>query len=596
MERRLTTMNAKLKIILTTAWNEPRAFFLWLALLCALIFGSIAATAPGHTYLNPLSPALQMTALFALVGFGLSFICFVLAWIPPLRRLFVWLLQRRFLVLASLATLIALVYAVENWRGHRAWTQFQREWEAKGERFNLADVIPPPVPDDENFFMTEPWVAALKTATNSFAGDDGYNAPPLLDFFGPHGGQSPGFGDLIKGKRIDLKEWQDFYRGTNNSFSTADGQATNYFPIAASPQTPAQDVLLALSRNEKTLAQLHAAARRPYAQFPINYQEGATRLPHLAKMRNFVQFLNLHAQAALANNDSNLALQDVQLSFRLGEALDSEQVLITYLVQIAMSHIRLIAIWDGLADHRWTDAQLVALDTALAREDQLKNYLTGMRGEQVFGLQTLDQIERTRDWKSFSDTSEPSASQTFWEAVLGNSLFRLWPKGWFAQNKLSIAKLHVEFTLRAVDVEQHLATPAAQRRMEAAFSQQFRHVNLYNLFGAMLLPALQRCAEKAARIQAFDDLARVAIALERHRLAQGQFPETLAALEPQFIAKLPHDVITGQPLKYRREPDGSFILYSVGWNETDDGGTVVSRKNGSVDQTKSDWVWRYPQP
>ena len=44
----------------------------------------------------------------------------------------------------------------------------------------------------------------------------------------------------------------------------------------------------------------------------------------------------------------------------------------------------------------------------------------------------------------------------------------------------------------------------------------------------------------------------LACALERYRLANGQFPETLDALVPKFVAKLPTDVITGTPLKYRR--------------------------------------------
>jgi hypothetical protein len=92
------------------------------------------------------------------------------------------------------------------------------------------------------------------------------------------------------------------------------------------------------------------------------------------------------------------------------------------------------------------------------------------------------------------------------------------------------------------------------------------------------------------------DLARTAIALERYRLAHGEYPETLDALAPQFIAKLPHDVINGQPLHYRREASGQFVLYSVGWNETDDGGGVgLTEKTGSVDTRKGDWVWRYPQ-
>jgi hypothetical protein len=88
-------------------------------------------------------------------------------------------------------------------------------------------------------------------------------------------------------------------------------------------------------------------------------------------------------------------------------------------------------------------------------------------------------------------------------------------------------------------------------------------------------------------------LARVACALERYRLAHGQYPETLDVLAPQYIGKLPHDIINGQPLHYRRTDDGQFVLYSVGWNETDDDGTVVFLKSGSaVDRDKGDWVWK----
>jgi subtilase family serine protease len=56
---------------------------------------------------------------------------------------------------------------------------------------------------------------------------------------------------------------------------------------------------------------------------------------------------------------------------------------------------------------------------------------------------------------------------------------------------------------------------------------------------------------------------------------------------------LPHDIINGQPLHYRRTADGQFVLYSIGWNETDDGGVVVLNKGSSstVDINRGDWVW-----
>jgi hypothetical protein len=57
---------------------------------------------------------------------------------------------------------------------------------------------------------------------------------------------------------------------------------------------------------------------------------------------------------------------------------------------------------------------------------------------------------------------------------------------------------------------------------------------------------------------------------------------------------VPNDIINGQPLHYQRTSDGQFILYSVGWNETDDGGTVSLDHNGTVNRNLGDWVWRYP--
>jgi hypothetical protein len=77
-------------------------------------------------------------------------------------------------------------------------------------------------------------------------------------------------------------------------------------------------------------------------------------------------------------------------------------------------------------------------------------------------------------------------------------------------------------------------------------------------------------------------------------LAHGEFPESLDALAPQFIAQVPRDVIGGQLLHYRRTDDGKFVLYSVGWNEIDDGGKIFFTKSGSVDRERGEWVWQYP--
>jgi hypothetical protein len=77
--------------------------------------------------------------------------------------------------------------------------------------------------------------------------------------------------------------------------------------------------------------------------------------------------------------------------------------------------------------------------------------------------------------------------------------------------------------------------------------------------------------------------------LERHRLATGRFPESLEALVPGIITRLPHDPLTGETYHYRRLSDAAFVLYSVGWDGKDDGG-----KPGTTpfDEKEGDWVWR----
>src|SRR5262249_5157762 len=112
-------------------------------------------------------------------------------------------------------------------------------------------------------------------------------------------------------------------------------------------------------------------------------------------------------------------------------------------------------------------------------------------------------------------------------------------------------------------------------------------------FSALLLPSIAGISQKAAFAQTGVSAAALACTLERHRRMHGQYPEVLDTLVPSSLSSMPHDIINGEPLKYKRTADGQYLLYSVGWNETDDGGKVVLMKDGtSTDKAEGDWVWR----
>jgi hypothetical protein len=67
-------------------------------------------------------------------------------------------------------------------------------------------------------------------------------------------------------------------------------------------------------------------------------------------------------------------------------------------------------------------------------------------------------------------------------------------------------------------------------------------------------------------------LTRTIIALAIYRDKNGEYPDSLDDLAPDVLAIAPVDPVYGGPLGYRRTDDG-FLVYSLGFNGADDGGS-----------------------
>ncbi len=612
--------------------ERPRRFFLTLALTTIVLLALCFGTGILLRHVNP-SPGLRSVAAFLLValtfGFVIGFFGFFLALIPSLQPLFRWVVRRSVFLAACLITLVAVFYAEENWRGKHAWENFKREAQSRGESMEIKDIIPPAVPDDQNVAAT-PLFKPIGDECDlewrrMHSGPNGVtNVADRLNFgIGRTNEQWPdgATANWMIGQRTDLKAWQNYYRnptppavlwaeaqaafaeryglpGTTISKpvpTTATNAVPNEFPTTPQPQTPVADVLLALSKYDAILDELRSAAARPQARFPIRYEDGfSALLPHLARMKSLNQFLALRAAAKLESGRTNDAAADVELSLRLADLVREEPFLISHLVRLAQFQVALNPLWEGFVEHRWTDGQLANFERRLSQFDFLADFQRALRGERACCTWTIDYVNRMRDASVLGNPEDQSGGPSASERMFGEIMFQLIPSGWFEQNKASLGRLHMELILPTVDRESRLVSPSNMNRLMATLEQRLTRRSPYNWFGALLLPAIGNASSKFAQGQASADLARVACALERHRLAQGQYPETLDALAPQFIAKIPHDVITGQPLKYRRTADG-FTLYSVGWNEKDDGGSVVTTKDKRrPGWTQGDLVWQMP--
>ena len=493
-------------------------------------------------------------------------------------------LRRVLLVLASLITLIALFYAVEGLRGMRVWRKTKADLEAKGEHFDWKSLAPPAVPDAENFAMT-PLLAPLLDYVRDPQAKPGMAQPEPRDRVAHNrltnlkftGDNPPSQGIWRLGQPVDLAAWQAHYRALTN------------FPTASVAGPPGADVLLALGKFDPEMNELRTAARRPHSQFHVHYEDNfAALLPHLTVLRRFSQIAVLQANARLSLGQTEAALDNLRLAFRLADSIAAEPVLVSGLVQIAILELALQPVWEGLARRQWSDAQLIALEKQLSAVDMLAGYPRAIRGEQAFGIKGIDFIrDNPRMAGALLDDVGPEHSAT---------LMTFAPSGWLEQNKAFIVHLHQEFSLPVIDLEKRLFRFDVYQRAKE-YEPKIKTAHPYRVLGGMLFPAVLNVAEKYAQSQAALDLARVACALERHRLKHGAFPETTTALVPEFLPKLPHDLMSGTALKYRRTADGKFILYSVGLNETDDGGEVVlgTGKPARPDFKRGDWVWSYEE-
>src|SRR5208282_3952352 len=110
-------MNEEPKSIWKKSWTGWRGFLLWFILFFVIFLTGLTVIS------NNLPSAWFLAAGFALVGVIL--VAFV-------HWLWCWRNFKRFLFgLACLATLIALFYAEEDWRGWHAWQKFKHEGEPK---------------------------------------------------------------------------------------------------------------------------------------------------------------------------------------------------------------------------------------------------------------------------------------------------------------------------------------------------------------------------------------------------------------------------------------------------------------------------------
>ncbi len=467
--------------------------------------------------------------------------------------------------LLALVAVVGLLCLWINHRGQDKWVKYKQELEARGETLDWLAYLPPsPPPDEENFAAT-PLLKAVGVKGMVNTAVWGRFQALRLD------SQLGRTGDWMNGRRAELTSIQRFLR--SNAYSS----------LAPLPQTPAADVLATLKAVQPEFDELRAASKRPHAKLRLNYPDPVSAdIPNFISFRALAQMLSLSASAELALGKTDEAFADVRVIHRLGDAVKPEPFLVSAMIGVALRGLELQAFWEGWCDGRWTEPQLQEFQNGFAAVDLLSMVDRAMRGERA-GVTQIVEKSTSQKLAQTLGSSMRGWSSSWWKDRLTDYGIRFSPRGLRYENLLNYCRGWDRSVLSHYNVEQHRIF-ANELKSVASSIVTVRSRDLpFHYLGLCALPNTHRAIESVARNQTALNQALLVCALERYRRAHRDYPASLQDLLPDFIQTLPHDLITGQPLHYRRTNDGKFILYSVGWNEKDD--------EGLPGKEKGDWVW-----
>jgi ABC-type transport system involved in multi-copper enzyme maturation permease subunit len=481
-------------------------------------------------------------------------------WRLPSRRA-VW---RFALGVASLATVVASLvfgyYAYQNWRSHRAWTLFQTSLKQRAESLNVSPLLPKPAPDEANLARSPAFLALLgKTNPETAA---------LFEQLKPL--------DLPTGSYQPTPIFMEWTHHTNSPLQPFVSWTRQKSPAAAGTNRAADAaaILQNLQSHNAALREVAAAAARSTAfQSATNRDVRAVlhpvREPILLLERLHLLF-QVRACALLAAGQNTEAAEDVLAGLRLARLARQLPDTLSMTRQQWLLARSLQPLWEGLSRRAWTEPQLAALQQELAAFNLLADYTNA-----------VSRVVRAyiEVWRAIPDSTNADVALPGPDG--GNLTEPAWllqPRAWWFESCIQLHNAG-RIALQAVDV------PAG--RIEQA-------VNWSELNGLPLDPASSQLLQQSfwwgahpanvAFVQTSLNQAILACALERFRLTNGVYPQSLEDLVPMLLVRVPHDAVSGRPVIYQPGAPDSFILRGVGPNGIDD------RNRKSSD----DWLWTCP--
>lgn len=366
-----------------------------------------------------------------------------------------------------------------------------------------------------------------------------------------------------------------------------------------SPALTEADQLTAIrelhAAHPELFAWLREASRRPRVAWPGQPGSGldAAQKADSRDLRTCARLLALHAAATRADGATVEWLETIGDIYRLGDAVAEGDTVDESYYAVGIAWYGAEAIEAGLPELTLSGKvrDEAGADPARAALDRL---MTLLRDETAYtrGFVRVVAWERARYAALAESLNSPPADAH--DAAI-RPRHTLWLHQVYYRPLLDRAAVrmleHFDHELAAAQAPswpEYVARLAQAPTVPGGVSAFDRPTAPLNT--AIPLPFI-RFSQLHYRALADRRLATLALAIRSFQLDQGTFPEALAALvETGYLPALPDDPFAAdQPLRYRRD-DPATVVYSVGIDGVDDGGTYAVSPRGRVRRDEGDLV------
>ncbi|MEM1159221.1 MAG: hypothetical protein AAGH72_13320 [Verrucomicrobiota bacterium] len=449
--------------------------------------------------------------------------------------------------LLLIATIVVLAYVVMGYQGAKALQEVRQELAERGETLNWQELLPEAVPDQSNLAMS--YLFKNLHWTGEISSTCPFQFPNIA-------------GDVpqpkVKGDvESVIENWSVYISGKSGNGQTPEEVILNY--LEAIP-----------------LDQLHQeAALRRAIHWPIRYEDGIqAKMPHVNTILNISRALNLRAVVYEKMNQPELAIQDLLLSLRLADNTGNN--LISELVNAVVYGSALPHLSRLIKSGNVGEKSMNEIQTVLSEVRSIQSLQDSLRMERAIISRSILEM-KSEEMELFVGMADGSLP---WPQLVQ----MIYPRGWRESDAAFLIRCMQDYHIDPLYAPEGRLDIEKMNQLKDWLSEN-RSIR-YSL-SQLTLPAYIGVIDKVAHSQAKIDMILITSELARYQQLTGEYPESLQDLD---VAASLIDPCSGQPYRYVKQPSGGYLLYSVGWNQEDDGG----RAGTDIKQSRDAEDWLLP--